>query len=283
MLETDLVGAFEETHTDSMNHSLGFWGWLLLCGSALGALGCSTGSSAENSENGPPSGDGDGDKPALGDGDGDGDTIGEGNGQTGGIGAAECFEDTDCEDVLDLWLSEFASPGGYVPEFTSAACEQVGVIGAESAEGGACACFESGDNGSRDVGPVGLSCFAYDRAGNCIFSGDEFSGCEVGTSEGDAMCADECQKLQERMAEAAERTYETEARYAKCEDYNCTTVSRVGELCHVNHNTSYEYSRDCSQTDEELIEEFIEARDGAQDGASSGFLGGGMGGAEAGR
>lgn len=249
MLESELVGEELESHTLGMSPCLRFPLSVFFFAGALASLGCS-GSSSEGKRETDS---------------GDGDTIGEGNGQTGGIGEAECFDDADCDDVLDLWLSEFSMPGGYVPEFTDAICEQAAVfVGSQWVEGGACACSEGAESGSRFVGPVGLSCYQNDRAGNCIFPGEEFSGCIPSSIKGDDLCLAECEKLEQRMAEAAELTYETEARYAKCENFNCTTVSRVGDICHVNHNTNYEYSHACSLTDEELIAEYIEARDAAQ-------------------
>lgn len=165
------------------------------------------------------------------------------SGQTGSVGpsADECLVASDCEERAADEVLQFSSPTTNSKHFDAAECTQVGVVGGPS--GPSCVCRIAGTDGSLDVGPVGLDCYALGRGGDCLFAGGEFHGCDVTDATScDAVCAD----LEQRLDDDAARIFEASSVYAACENQECKTVVRLDERCFADHSYLSGRSYDCS-------------------------------------
>jgi hypothetical protein len=165
------------------------------------------------------------------------------SGQTGSVGpsADECRVASDCDERAADEVLQFSSPTTNSKHFDAAECTQVGVVGGPS--GPSCVCRIAGTDGSLNVGPVGLDCYALGRVGNCLFAAAEFDGCDVTDATScDATCAD----LEQRLDDDAARTFEASSVYAACEKQECKTVVQLDERCFADRSYLSGRSYDCS-------------------------------------
>ncbi len=155
----------------------------------------------------------------------------------GGQGPEECEDAAVCVEQVESELASFSEPSS-APSIRDQRCDFGGVmLETVSASGSYCEC-EHDDGRTSLLGPVGLGCYLYGRAGDCLFSDADFSGCD---RDDDASCEASCQLLEDRLAADAAQTFDTEVLEAICDGGRCTSVVRVGERCFVDG--SYEQGR----------------------------------------
>jgi hypothetical protein len=174
----------------------------------------------------------------------------QGSGQTGSIGATadDCNAASDCDARL---ADEVLGLRGPVPpsvSFGGAECINLGVVG--GATGPACECQLSGASGTLAVGPAGANCFALGRAGDCLWPGTDFDGCEVGQA---GACDATCAELQQRLAGDAARSFDATAVYADCRDHTCHGVVRIGDRCFADRSYTEGRSYDCALGGEAIL------------------------------
>ena len=172
------------------------------------------------------------------------------SGQTGSVGpsADECRVAHDCDERAANELLQFTSATKSSKHFDAAECTQVGVVGGPS--GPSCVCHVAGTDGSLDVGPVGLDCYALGRGGDCLFAGSEFEGCDVTEKTScDAICAD----LEQRLDDDAARIFEASSVYAACEKQECKTVVELDGRCFADRSYLAGRAYDCALGGEAIL------------------------------
>lgn len=172
------------------------------------------------------------------------------SGQTGSVGpsADECRVASDCAERVADELLAFGAATTNSKHFDAAECSAVGVVGGPSGPG--CICHIAGGDGSLNVGPKGLDCYALGRGGDCLFEGSEFEGCDVTEATScDAVCAE----LEQRLDDDAARTFEASSVYAACQEQECKTVVQLGERCFADRSYLAGRSYDCSLGGEAIL------------------------------
>ncbi len=171
----------------------------------------------------------------------------------GGQDPNECEEGDDqvCIDEAERQLKPFGDTAR-APSIVDRDCDYGGVIlETTSVSGTFCNC-EQDDGRVTMLGPVGLGCFVYGRAGDCLLSDDDFSGCEPDDA---SSCEASCQLLEERLASDADKTFDTEVIEAVCNGGSCTNVVRIGEQCYVDGSNSQGRAYDCDAGAEAIREQ----------------------------
>ena len=166
------------------------------------------------------------------------------SGQTGSVGATpdECSAAADCDRRLADEVLELQGPMPASVSFSGAQCINLGIAGGPS--GPACECQLHGASGTLAVGPVGAGCFALGRAGDCLWQGSDFDGCQVGEAGAcDATCAD----LEQRLADDAAKLFDAQAIYDACREHTCHSVVRIGERCFADRSYTEGRSYDCAE------------------------------------
>ena len=185
------------------------WGALLL------AAGCSGGQSGAEVDDNPP----------------------------GSVGEAECSLDAECLQGVEADLDALSISRSVDYAVSGSSCEQYNVSTNTGAiSGSACACELEG-GGSRTIGPVGLGCYAAGRGGDCLWSDDEFSGCDLTDPNA---CAGVCAELETRLEADAARTFQTELIHAACEEGNCRSVVSIDGRCYANRQYGAGQDYDCA-------------------------------------
>jgi len=174
----------------------------------------------------------------------------QGSGQTGSVGPSpdECNAASDCDERVADVIAGLRGPAPGGVSFDAAACINLGIVGGPS--GSACECHVEGGRGTLAIGPTGLSCFARGRAGDCLWQGSDFDGCQIGQAGAcDAVCAD----LEQRLADDAARRFDAELVYDACRDHTCHSVLRVGEQCFADGSYDEGRSYDCALGGEAIL------------------------------
>jgi hypothetical protein len=177
--------------------------------------------------------------------------------QTGGTsgsepGAQECSETADCVSDVEARLAGLSGPARNARKVTGGECTPASITAdTKSVTGYACDCSLEG-SGSLMIGPVGLGCYVYGRAGDCLFDDSDFSGCTLAESD---KCQEVCEQLESKLDADAARTFETKVIYTTCERNSCHSVVEVDGRCFADF--SYEQggpSYDCSLGGEAILE-----------------------------
>ncbi len=173
-------------------------------------------------------------------------TSGPGGEDPGGgnPGAVECVEDAECAEALQSDLDRLSQPAPLDVAFSGSRCEPYNVIlEAGTVSGNACECLLP-DGGSRNVGPVGVGCYATGRGGDCLFGDEDFAGCAINDA---SSCQSVCAELETRMEADAARSFAVELVHAACtEDGSCQSVVSIDGRCYANRDYSPGRSYDCS-------------------------------------
>jgi hypothetical protein len=190
-------------------------------------------------------------------------TPDDGNGQTGSIGASwdECKQDSDCVPRAQDALMALAQPTRSARMFESGVCKQYSVITDEDqVSGHACECKQG--TGAITIGPVGLGCYAFGRAGDCLWDDSEFAGCKLGETE---QCSALCRELEARFAADAARTFAGSVRYTQCDAGTCHNVVEIEGHCYADR--SYENGRSyaCELGGEAILTQHLEPSAPAED------------------
>jgi hypothetical protein len=213
-------------------------------------------------------------------------------GETGSIGPAECSRDQDCREMLEAELADFARPHASDRALLAAECLTAESVEArapapppsncergdrrdECAEAGRdfswlvtalrcgdplCACFFGWD-GDIEVrlehasvlgyGAEAGRCDVYGRTGECLLRADDFAGCDPAQADS---CERACADAEALRAADAARRFEAEVRVARCEQYRCQAVLRVGDQCFAGRPTRTDENRfDCGLSDQEIL------------------------------
>lgn len=174
----------------------------------------------------------------------------QGSGQTGSVGpsADECSAASDCDQRLADEVLGLQEPVSASVSFSGAQCINLSIVG--GASGPACECQVKGSNGTLAVGPIGAGCFALGRAGDCLWQGSDFDGCEVDKA---GSCDATCAELERRLADDAVTAFDADAVYATCRENTCHTVVRVGDRCFADRSYSEGRSYDCALGGEAVL------------------------------
>ncbi|HEU4578407.1 MAG TPA: hypothetical protein VFS67_09140 [Polyangiaceae bacterium] len=172
-------------------------------------------------------------------------TGGSGGGDpgSGDPGPVECQVNDECRGRALAELESLAPPRSERFEISSSSCQASGVILEDrQVSGNACMCnFASGSG--RMLGPAGIGCNVTGRAGDCLWTDAEFSGCSITDAHAcDAPCAD----LAQRLTADAARTLQTELVYAGCEQGRCQNVVSIDNQCYANRSYQQGKSYDCA-------------------------------------
>jgi hypothetical protein len=176
--------------------------------------------------------------------------CGELGGQTGSLGPEkdECRGASDCDALVVDQLASFTSPAGSSLSFSSAECTTVSIVG--GASGPTCNCQIAEGQGVIPIGPVGVACYRYGRAGDCLWSGDEFEGCDLNDP---SSCDVVCSELEQRLADDAARTFEASAVYSDCQQHECQIVLEIEGRCYADGSYQKGRSYDCSLGAEAIL------------------------------
>lgn len=161
--------------------------------------------------------------------------VREDTGQTGSPGPVECANEAEanvCAEGAEALAAALRVPAESVRRFVGASCERVSVqsdLG--SASGPACVCRVDAV-GAITVGPSGAGCFAYGRAGECLFADEEFAGCSLAHES--AECRSTCDELERRFVEDAARVHDAVVLLGECRETRCRSVIRVDDKCYVD-------------------------------------------------
>ena len=177
-----------------------------------------------------------------------------GNGQTGSMGSRECTRDAQCRDLQGARLAAYVKPSPRETVFASARCENVRVIGESgTVSGSSCQCA-SADGGARVIGPRGLDCYVFDRSGECLWSSEEFTGCELDDAQA---CRATCDELAARLDADAQREIEGRLVHAACNEVgSCESVVELDGRCFVNNSFQGGAAYDCALTPDEIIAQY---------------------------
>lgn len=178
------------------------------------------------------------------------------NGQTGSIGAAECLEDSSCENAYRETLAHLQTPLHGHRRVQAASCEPINQAGSESASGFACVCALEG-GGSLHIGPAGAPCTVQSRDGySCLLNPASFAGCSPGDP---TTCEAACAGLERLLGQDAARTFDVGIRAAACVKQSCQVVYRVGNDCFANVFPGEAYN--CELSDGAILAAATAARD----------------------
>lgn len=161
----------------------------------------------------------------------------EDSGQTGSPGGVECHpeEASDrrrCLDGAEQLATSLRSPATHARTFVDASCGMLSLqAGSTSASGLACMCKVEG-GGHLALGPRGAGCYAWGRAGDCLWSDTEPVACTP--AEHSAECRSACDELARRFAEDAARTHQVDVLLGDCREKRCRNVLRVDGRCYVD-------------------------------------------------
>jgi hypothetical protein len=163
----------------------------------------------------------------------------------------ECLVEEDCRQPVLADLEELSRPQSIDFDFVASSCEVEPSTGTAEVSATVCHC-ELGDGGTRSIGPVGLGCYVSGRGGDCLWSDDEFSGCETRAS---SACAAPCSELGLRLEADAQRTFSAEILFTNCNEGLCQSVVAIEGECYVNRSYRADENHDCSLGAAAILEE----------------------------
>ncbi len=164
----------------------------------------------------------------------------------------ECAVQEDCRQTVLADLEELSRPQSVEFNFVASSCAvSEASTGTTEVSGPACRC-ELDDGGMRPIGPIGLGCYVSGRGGDCLWSDDEFSGCDSSASDA---CSALCSELGLRLEADSERTFTGEILLTNCNEGLCESVVSIDGECYVNRAYRAGQSHDCSLGPAAILEE----------------------------
>jgi hypothetical protein len=169
-----------------------------------------------------------------------------------GRGQAECAQDDDCRDKLEMELEALASPAPRAVEISASRCEWIGIsLPFGSVEGNHCIC-DKADGGKLYIGPVGVGCYTVGRDGQCLF-GDDGGYTDCDTNDPNA-CSAICEDAAARVEADSSRPVDTELLLAECRDSSCRSVVSLNGHCYGNRDYQAGREFDCSLGAEGILQ-----------------------------
>lgn len=167
-----------------------------------------------------------------------------GRGPVAGAGAQEAVQ---CEPATCAAQANAAAERLSRPQVAPAAFE--------SAE-----CVTLGDEHGCQCGALvrvsAADCAASDRFGNCLYAGDEFSGCrpadlsDGGVTAGAKACSETCDAVHQRLEDEAMGGHVVQVRVSDCVKNRCRYVLSVEDRCYVAEPLQ---SANCADSDATLL------------------------------
>jgi hypothetical protein len=191
----------------------------------------------------------------------DGPAVGmppDDNGGPIGIGPTPSCSAEQCAEEAEYWASLLSAPPvvGSGRRFNSGRCVTVGFVG--GATGAACECSIADSDGTIFIGPEGAGCFAFGRAGACLWDDAEFDGCSMGAND---PCDATCAELETRYAADAETDFDVALRYSECADSGyCHFVLHIEDACFVDHSYHQGRAFDCTLDDAAIIAAYLQSQ-----------------------
>ncbi len=171
------------------------------------------------------------------------------SGQTGSVGsmADECNLAADCEDRAASEVAALSSPSTSAVHFDESKCILLGSLNGPT--GYACVCSQAG-GGSEAIGPSGLDCYVYGRAGDCLWPGNGHQSCDPRDATG---CDSTCAELEQRIGDDAARSFDASTLYVACEEHQCQSVIEVDGRCFAEGSYTSGRGYDCSLGGESIL------------------------------
>jgi hypothetical protein len=175
-------------------------------------------------------------------------------------------EAENCRMGAELQLEDLANPGTNPITFGGAECTSyTSVTDTGSHTGPSCQCAVESDDGFIYVGPKGVGCFRFGRAGNCLWDEDEFDGCDLDDAHS---CDDVCDDLAKRITDDQARVFtDAEVLSTACEPLfsydgpECLTVFQINGRCYVNYSYQDGQSYDCALGRKQILKRYAEDAD----------------------
>jgi hypothetical protein len=171
-------------------------------------------------------------------------------------GGRQCGDDVTCETSVTTGIEGLDRPKANPPVYELAHCRRVDLpesdafpIGLYHGDDVACTCSTVDGRGfwlyAKD------QCFVRSRGRECLYTGDEFPGCDPNVDDND-VCAAVCAELTTRVAHDSERTFDASVRSSRClgGSGRCAIVVEIDGRCYLSASTE---QHDCSLSDEAII------------------------------